>query len=224
MDDQVIERARRVLRAAGHRVSFQRGETLMSLGAPSDDVLVIESGSVKVVLSGQTGAQLIAGPYGPGELIGELGVLERRPRSATVIAHRAGSAIRVAAPVFRAFADRNREVLLWVNATLRERLHNADRRQLAIASQDVTTRVAAQLLAWAETFGEPTGAGLLVRGIPQDDLAKSVVASVKSVDAALKSLRAKGLVRTGRLHYLLPDPERLARSLGPAGWRPESSG
>lgn len=220
MDDQAIDRARHVLEAAGHPVRFRRGETLMSLGAHSDGVLLITSGSVKVVLTGDTGAQLVAGPYGPGELIGELGVLEHRPRSATVIAHRNGSAMHIPAAVFRALAGRDRDVLMLVNATLRDRLHNADRRQLAIASQHVATRVAAQLLAWAEAFGEPAGEGLMVRGITQGDLAKAVVASVKSVDLALKALRAEDLVRTGRLHYLLPDPASLANLLSRPDWRP----
>jgi CRP/FNR family transcriptional regulator, cyclic AMP receptor protein len=223
VNEQATHRARCALAAAGTRMSFQRGETLMSLGARSDDVLLIESGSVKVVLSEPAGARLVAGPYGPGELIGELGVLERQPRSATVIAHRSGSAFRVVAPAFRALVERDRDVLVLVNATLQDRLHKADRRQLAIASQHVGTRVAAQLLAWAEAFGEPSGDGLVVRDISQADLASAVVASAKTVDAALKTLREAGLIRTWRMHYLLPDPELLAGLLGQAGWRPDRS-
>ncbi|WAL66807.1 Crp/Fnr family transcriptional regulator [Amycolatopsis cynarae] len=182
-------------------------------------MVLVESGSVKVVLSEHNGAQVIAGPYGPGELIGELGVLDQRPRSATVIAHRDGTGVRVVASIFRRLVEQDHDVLVLVNATLRDRLHRADRRQLAIASQDVTTRVAAQLLTWADTFGEASSDGVVVRGIPQGDLAKAVVASAKSVDAALKVLRAAGLVRTRRLWFLLPDPTLLRDLLNDRGWR-----
>ncbi|KAA9155924.1 Crp/Fnr family transcriptional regulator [Amycolatopsis acidicola] len=209
MVDPAVERARQRLRAAGRRTAFRRGQTLMSFGENSKDVLLIESGSLKVVLSERNGAQVVAGPYGPGELIGELGVLERRPRSATVIGHHSGAVVRVAAQVFRELTEQDRDVLVLLNATLRSRLHNADRRQLAIASQDVTTRVAAQLLAWARSFGDQDGREIVVRGIVQGDLAKAVVASNKTVDAALKTLRESGLLRTGRLRYVLPDADRL---------------
>lgn len=190
-------------------MKFRRGQTLMSFGESSEDVLLIESGSLKVVLSERNGAQVVAGPYGPGELIGELGVLEHRPRSATVIGHHGGAAVRVSARAFRDLVEQDRDVLVLLNATLRARLHNADRRQLAIASQDVTTRVAAQLLAWAHAFGDRVGDEIVVSGIVQGDLAKAVVASNKSVDAALKTLRGKGLLRTGRLRYVLPDADSL---------------
>src|SRR4051794_34378850 len=119
VDEQTAEQARKILHRAGQPVSFRRGEILMSAGAPSEDVVLIASGSVKVVLSEHTGAQLVAGPYGPGELI-----------------------------------------------------------------------------------------------------AGAVVASAKSVDAALKSLRDDGLLRTRRLGYLLPDPALLASLLQRPGWRP----
>ncbi|GAB3584979.1 hypothetical protein GCM10027445_61890 [Amycolatopsis endophytica] len=192
----------------------------MSFGAASDRVLLIESGTIKVILSEHNGAQVVTGPYGPGELIGELGVLEGRPRSATVVANQRGTAIRVPAQVFRDLAGRDQDVMVLINVTLRDRLHNADKRQLAIASQDVATRVATQLLAWARTLGEPAGAGLLLRGIPQSDLARAVVASEKSVDSALRALRADGLVSTSRLRFHLLDPNRLEYLLTQPRWRP----
>lgn len=220
MNDHALARARHALRSSGRPISFARGETLISLGARDDDVLLIESGSVKVILSESSGAQLFAGLYGTGELIGELGVLEQQPLSATVTAQSSGSAVRIAAPAFRRLAGRNRDVLLLVNTILRERLYQADHRQLSIAARDVPTRVAGQLLRWAREFGEPAGTGLAVNGIRQEDLAKAVVASAKSVDAALRVLRTAGLVQTSRLHYELPDPALLARLLKRPGWRP----
>lgn len=220
VDEQTAEQARKILHRAGRPFSFRRGEILMSFGAPSEDVVLIASGSVKVVLSEQTGAQLVAGTYGPGELIGELGVLDRRPRTATVVALQHGTGVRVAAPAFRELFEHDRNVMLLVNSTLRARLHQADNRQLAIASRNVATRVAAQLLEWAEKFGTPEGKGIAVRGNTQGDLAGAVVASAKSVDAALKSLRDDGLIRTRRLGYLLPDPALLASLLQRPGWRP----
>lgn len=201
---------RAVLRRHGRTRDFHRHQVLLSEGADSDEVLLIEQGLVKVLLSGGNGTELIAGFYGAGELIGELGVLEQAPRSATVIAHTQGSAVHVPRAVFLSLTRTNQEILLLVNRTLHQRLRSSDRRGLSVAFQDVPTRVAKMLLSWADSRGEQTEHGVAIRGMSQKELAQSVGASAKTVDAALKRLRAEGLVETSRLRYLLPDPHRLA--------------
>lgn len=214
------QQALQQLREAGQRRFFDRGARLMTIGAASEEVLLIESGSVKVLLSDGDGSELIVDLYGRDELIGELGVLSGRPRSATVVGHVAGVAVHIPAGRFRGLARRHAGVLLLVNDTLDRRLRNADRRQLAMASRAVPSRVAYQLFSWAKDHGEHTPDGLRVQGIAQWELAQTVNASVKSVDAALKLLRDDDLVCTGRSWYLLPDVRRLAEKLAQPDWKP----
>jgi CRP/FNR family cyclic AMP-dependent transcriptional regulator len=217
---QAILRAKETLRRVGHTRPFHRDEFLMRYGDRSDEVLLIESGAVKVVLSAENGSESIVDLYGPSELIGEMGVISGQPRSATVIAHIDGAAVHVVRDVFLRLQDEDHDVLVLINHALRRRLQNADHRHLAIASRDVPTRVAAQLLAWAKAHGEPTRAGLLVQGLTQRELAQAVTASEKSVDAALKLLRSEGLVETRRRRYLLPAPDQLEHLLSQQDWRP----
>nr|WP_052478604.1 Crp/Fnr family transcriptional regulator [Kibdelosporangium sp. MJ126-NF4]CEL19377.1 transcriptional regulator, Crp/Fnr family [Kibdelosporangium sp. MJ126-NF4]CTQ94824.1 transcriptional regulator, Crp/Fnr family [Kibdelosporangium sp. MJ126-NF4] len=214
------EQAIAQLRDAGQRRSFDRTDRLMTIGAASEEVLLIESGAVKVLLSAGDGSELIVDLYGRGELIGELGVLSGRPRSATVVGHMAGVAVHIPGGRFRELARRHAYVLLLVNETLDRRLRNADCRQLAMASREVPSRVAYQLLSWARAHGEHTRDGLRVQGITQRELAQTVNASEKSVDAALRLLRSDNLVRTGRCLYLLPDARRLAEKLDQPNWKP----
>jgi CRP/FNR family cyclic AMP-dependent transcriptional regulator len=203
------DRTRQQLLRLGTHRPFRRGELLMMAGSPSDEVLLIETGRVKVVLSAPDGSETIVGWYGPGELIGELGVMSGGPRSANVVAQRAGRALHVPGEVFRAWVDRDRDALVYVNEMLRKRLHNADRRRLALASRDVPGRVAAQLLDWARDHGEPQGAAVVVRGFTQRELAQTVTASEKFVDEVLRELRSAGLLETGRCRFTLLRPERL---------------
>ena len=62
-------------------VSVPEGKELVREGDYSYDVLAIEEGSARVERGGDTVAEL-----GPGDVIGEMGVLERSQRSATVVA------------------------------------------------------------------------------------------------------------------------------------------
>ena len=64
---------------------FEAGDVLFRQGDPSDHVVLIRSGAVDVVR--EIGADSIRlGIAKEGEFLGEMGVLEGRPRSATVIA------------------------------------------------------------------------------------------------------------------------------------------
>lgn len=181
----------------------------MSMGDRADEVVLIEAGVVKVILPTGSGPDVVAGLYGPGELIGELGVLHHRPRSAVVIGHRNGLASHIAATVFRDLTRCDPDIRAFVDMTQHQRLHNADRRQVAVASMDVMARVVAQLSDWAERYGERVDGGVVVRGLSHRDLAGAVLASEKHVDAVLRDLRDDGMLRTGRLYFLLLAKDRL---------------
>ncbi len=62
-------------------VDVPAGRTLYEQGRIPLDFMLVESGYADVVVGGRTVAAI-----GPGETIGEMGVLDRGPRSATVMA------------------------------------------------------------------------------------------------------------------------------------------
>ena len=62
-------------------VSVEAGKELVREGDYSYDVLAIEEGTARVERDGETVAEL-----GPGDVVGEMGVLERSQRNATVVA------------------------------------------------------------------------------------------------------------------------------------------
>ena len=62
-------------------VSVEAGKELVREGDYSYDVLAIEEGTARVERDDQTVAEL-----GPGDVLGEMGVLERSQRNATVVA------------------------------------------------------------------------------------------------------------------------------------------
>jgi CRP/FNR family transcriptional regulator, cyclic AMP receptor protein len=61
--------------------SVPAGATIMREGDYSNEMVAIESGTADVIRAGDTVASL-----GPGDVFGEMGVLERELRTATVVA------------------------------------------------------------------------------------------------------------------------------------------
>jgi CRP-like cAMP-binding protein len=74
------DEARR-LAAFATETSAASGQILMKEGDYSVELIAIEEGTADVIQAGRTVASLVA-----GDLIGEMGLLERRPRNADVIA------------------------------------------------------------------------------------------------------------------------------------------
>ena len=201
------------LRRTASRTRFRRNEFLLTKGHRSDHVLLIESGLVKVRLDDMHGYQVIVGLYGHGELIGEEGVLSGETRSANVIGHADGVVTRVPSHAFHQFLREHPETLHLLYRIQHSRLRNADHRQLTVATHDVQTRVAKQLLAWADTIGTSTRNGVLVSGLTRKDLANCVSASEQRVDRVLSRLTESGLLRTHWRKFLLPSPEQLREHL-----------
>ncbi len=69
------------LAAFATETSVANGQILMKEGDYSIELIAIEEGTAEVLRNGQKIASL-----GPGDLIGEMGLLERGPRNADVVA------------------------------------------------------------------------------------------------------------------------------------------
>lgn len=199
------------LRQRGSRARFRHDEFLLQRGNISDHVLLIEDGLVKVRLLDKGGAQVIVGLYGQGELLGEEGVLSSEPRSADVIGHTNGIVTRVPSLAFHDFLKQHPQTLHALYRIQHSRLRKADHRQLTIASHNAPARVTKQLLAWAETIGRPTTAGVRITGLTRKDLAHCVSASEKRIDAILGEFNRRGLVHTRWKTFLVPSLDDLRK-------------
>ncbi|WP_156756412.1 Crp/Fnr family transcriptional regulator [Actinokineospora pegani] len=189
------------LRAEGRPWRFAPGDRLLSTGDPSDEVMLIETGLTKVVLLTPDSGPTVAGLVGPGELIGEAGVIHGAPRSATIEALTVVHVVRVAASVFLRLRATVPDIGELVDETWREQRGRADLHRVN-AARDVHTRVRETLRHWALSFGDRTSEGLLLRGPSQHDLALAVGASHERVESALSGLRDEGVLKTSRRRFL----------------------
>ena len=76
----------RVLRAVTRERHFAAGDEILGEGDPGDGVYIVKDGLVEIsgLVSGET--PRVLSQLGPGEMFGEMAVIEHRPRSATVTA------------------------------------------------------------------------------------------------------------------------------------------
>ncbi len=176
-----------------------RGSTVVRAGDRTDFVYLILSGSLKVLVSDEEGREVILSMLGPGELFGEMGVLDDNPRSASVAAVVPSDLIVIAKSDFKRCLQENFEVSLYIMRNLVQRLRTADRKIESLALMDVYGRVARLLLEMAETI---SGEKVVTRKISKQDIAKMIGASREMVSRVMKDLQLQGFIREagGRIY------------------------
>jgi CRP-like cAMP-binding protein len=189
---------RAMLESAGNVRQFPPGMPIVHEGDPSEHVLIITQGCVKVVASAPGGAERILGIRGPGDIVGELASLDSHPRRGTVLAIDRVDALVVAGDRFLRLLAEHPATALAVTRTLSERLAEADRHRLAVGSGGVAAALARLLLDLAARYGGPTPDGGRTIGVAltQRDLADYLSVSARTVARTLASWRRTGLITT----------------------------
>src|ERR1700744_1374886 len=113
--DLSAEEANR-LAAFATETSAAEGQMLMKEGDYSVELIAIEEGTADVLQGGKKIASL-----GPGDLIGEMGLLERKPRNADVIA---SSPMRLLKLTHWEIRRMSEETVNRIKATIEERRRN----------------------------------------------------------------------------------------------------
>jgi CRP/FNR family cyclic AMP-dependent transcriptional regulator len=199
---------RAALSACGRRRRYVRNTRVFCEGDPSDFVLVILEGRVKLAVTTEDGDESLLAVRGPGDLVGELAALDSKNRLATAIAIEPLTAQSLAAEEFRAFIAEHPGAALELMRMLIGRLREADRRRVEFGVHDTARRVA-HLLAELAAEHQPRGLGPAQVHLTQQEIGELIGASRESVARALASLRDQHLVTTGRRSVTVIDLEAL---------------
>ena len=201
---------RAALRHHARVVRFAAGVCLVQQGEPGDRVLVIESGRAKVTYVTGGGRELVLRFCGPGELVGELAVLDGRPRLSSIVALEPVEALVIPAGDFRTLLHSHPGIAWRLLVTLSSRFRDADLKRVEFGASDTVGRVAARLVELGERYGRPRDGGVHIElPLSQDELGAWTGASRAGVAAALRTLRDLGWIETGRRHIVLLDSAAL---------------
>ena len=199
----------RLLQIARRR-TFRRGEVVFHMGDPADTLHLVVSGRFAVRVQTALADVAVLTILGPGDLFGELALLETDGRrSATVEAIEAGETRSIHRPDFEVLRDRHPSVTDVVTAILAEQVRRLTGNLLEAlylpADRRIRRRVAELADAYAPRGGEVT--------IPlrQEDLAGLAGTSRATVNRVLREEEARGTVRLARGRTVVIDREGLAR-------------
>jgi CRP-like cAMP-binding protein len=206
------EAGRQALRRSGTVYRRPAGAVVLREGDPAGAVLILLAGRVKVVAGSPGGGTAVLAVRGPGDILGELSAVAGKRRMASVVAIEPVGVLRLSAERFDLALLERPPITRAVLRVVSDRLYDDGARRAAYASGTTARRLELLLAELAARHGADAGGGVQITlPFSQEDLARSIGASREAVVRGLRTLRALGIVRTGRQRIIVLRPDELER-------------
>ena len=186
--------------------SVNAGLVIFREGDQADGLYGVLEGRVVVMVDSPDGKELILNTFGPGTFFGEIAFFDGRGRTARAVARERSRLIFLARASFLPFLRQRPAAALRIIAFLCERLRRTTQLVQDSAFLDVPTRLAKQLAAMAEDYGEREApGGVLTIKVSQNELAQMLGVSREIVSRQLAVWRQAGAIEIGRGRVVVHD-------------------
>lgn len=189
---------------------FLKGSPVYSPVDVSDAVFVVATGRIRICHLTHDGKRSTLAFVDPGEVFGELAVLDDTPREEYAEAAKESSVIRIPVNRLNDLLKENPDValrFLHLIAQRRKRLERRLRNLLFCSSRD---RLIHLLLELAEKYGAPADNGVrLTTDLSHQDLASMIGSTRETVTLVLGDLQSEGLIKLGRRKITLLQPDQI---------------
>ncbi len=196
-------------RAVVRRVA--RGETIRRRGDPGTGMVIIVNGRVRISLVSEDGREVTLTMLGPGEVLGEMTLLDGSECSADATAQEDCLLLSIERAQFLRLLRSNSELCLQLLAVLFQRLRRANAALEDMALLDLSTRLGRLLLRLAGDYGVagPKGTRIELK-MSQKDLSSLAGASREKVNRQLRQWEEEGIIGKDNGRMLILRPEALA--------------
>jgi CRP-like cAMP-binding protein len=200
---------------------YEPGTILIRQGARSSHVYLLESAPrgtsacVKITATSENGIETLLGIRAAGDVVGEIGVLGQRPRSATVTTCSPLIGHPIPADAFMSFLARRPHAWHAVSLMIADRLDWANHRRIDLAGYDVAVQIARVIIHILDLYGScSSNTGELGVRLSQPELGSLVGASKEAAVKAVRRLREMGLIETGYRTIIVRDVTGLRAAAG----------
>jgi CRP/FNR family cyclic AMP-dependent transcriptional regulator len=210
LDAASLERVRTGMRSR----RFRRGEVIFHVGDPGDALFIVMTGAIKIMLPSDTGEEAILATLRPGDVFGELALLDGAPRSATATALEHTETLVLPRDRFRELLATEPAIRDTLLASIASELRRLTNHVEELHFLDITGRLASRLTRLANDGGQRQPDGSIRLGAPltQGDLAAMIGCTRQSVNKLLGMFTDDGLIRLDRDSIVILDPEGLAKA------------
>lgn len=157
-----------------HKV-VQQGKPLFQEGDEPDGLYIIDTGNIEISFESPEGKSHTIATYGPGDVVGEFGVVDGLPRSATAKAQTISTLRFISTQIFERFMAKHGDVALKLLRVIVRRLRSTSGALEDAVFLTGEQRLAKCLLYLVGQFGEQVPKGIQIqRALSQTELGNTV--------------------------------------------------
>ncbi len=198
-------------------ITLKRGTTICSKGEPGNSLYAVISGTVKMSITSPDGRSAILNLVGPGEIFGEIALLDGRARTADAIANSACEVFVIDRREFIPFVKSQPALAMKFIELLCGRLRQTSEQVEQIILQDLPGRLASALLRLSEKHKPTTGDRTIA--ITQQEISEMVGMTRESINKQLRVWAERNWVRLehGAIVVLKAEPLQTLAEAGSDG-------
>jgi CRP/FNR family transcriptional regulator len=195
--------------------SWEKGDTIFNEGDPSDFLLTVLSGRVKIVKLQPSGKEVILEIFGPGDPVGAVVAYEGLPFPATAVAVEKTSCLLVRRGPFFALLERHPTLVRGLLSAFTRRIVELAQRIPEVAGARVETRFAHLFLKLADRVGTPRGGAVFIPlALSRQELADLTGTTIETCIRLMSRWGKEGVVETEKDGFLLADRSALESLTG----------
>lgn len=207
-DRQKLAAYAQVMRFDPEAVIFQRGD-------PGDSMMAVVRGRVKICAHSEDGKELILNLIKPGEVFGEIALIDGQPRTADAVALDTVELLVLERRDFQRHLDENPRVALRLLQVLCQRLRRTSAHLEESLFLEVPARLARVLLHLAGAFGIPAKSGVCIDvKLSQQQLGNIAGITRESVNKQLGLWGKAGWIAVRNGYVTVVDGDALAELAG----------
>jgi CRP-like cAMP-binding protein len=192
-----------------------RGAGVFAKGDPGASMMAVLAGRVRIGAISPDGKEVTLNVIGPGEIFGEIALLDGKPRSADATALEDSVLLVIERRHFMPFLLRHGDLVERLLVVLCDRLRRTSLALEEIALFDLPARLARLLIKLAADYGRPVADGLRIDlKLSQRDLATLVASTRESVNKQLRNWSRDGVLAQRDGYLVLRDQPALQALVG----------
>ncbi|MDE1933638.1 Crp/Fnr family transcriptional regulator [Bradyrhizobium sp.] len=189
LDAEAFEQLGRYAKSA----TLKRGATIFSKGDPGNSLIAVVSGTVKISISSPDGRNAILNLIGPGEIFGEVAVLDGQARTADAIANSNCEIVVIDRREFLPFVKSQPALAMKFIELLCTRLRWTSGQVEEVILQDLPGRLASALLRLTERRKASQDSRTIA--VTQQEISEMVGMSRESINKQLRAWASRNWVR-----------------------------
>jgi CRP-like cAMP-binding protein len=191
--------------------SFPKNSAVYMPSDSADGVFLLAEGRIRICSSTPDGKQAILAFIEPGELFGELALIESRGREERAEAAADSTVVLLPGDEVRRLMEASAALTLGITKLIWFRRTRVERRLRNLLFRSNRDRLAHLLLELVEQYGRKMNEGVLVDiKLSHQELASIIGATRETVTALLGEMQLEGLLKVSRQRIVVRDLQRLA--------------